>query len=125
MPYSVLICDDDDQVRRLIAVILGSQGHDLRGAAHGQEALDELARSAPDLVILDVHMPGIDGLSILKTIRGHPALTATRVLLLSGAAEALDARWSEQVGADAHLPKPFELSVLQETVKSLLEGDRT
>jgi CheY-like chemotaxis protein len=121
VPYSVLICDDDDQVRKLITVVLGSQGYELREAGHGQAALDELARGAPDLVILDVHMPGIDGLTILKTIRGDPALAATRVVLLSGASAALDADWSERVGADAHLAKPFTLSALEETVQSLLD----
>jgi CheY-like chemotaxis protein len=123
MPHRILICDDDDQVRRLIAVVLGSEGYDLREAPHGQAALDELVRRPPDLAILDLHMPGIDGLTVLNAIRADPALSATRVLLLSGATAALDADWSGRVGADAHLLKPFEITVLQDTVRSLLEGD--
>jgi CheY-like chemotaxis protein len=122
MPATVLICDDDEQVRSLIAAVLRHQGYDLRGAAHGQAALDELARNRLDLVILDVEMPGLDGLTVLKRIRGDPALAGTRVLLLSGAKEALDVRWSEQVGADAHLSKPFAVGALGAAVQSLLTG---
>ncbi len=122
MTHRVLIADDNDQVRALIAAVLGSEGYELRHAADGQAILDDLARRPPDLFILDLHMPGIDGLTILATIRSDPALTATRVLMLSGDTAALDAGWSAQIGADAHLAKPFELSALTDTVRSLLEG---
>jgi CheY-like chemotaxis protein len=108
-------------VRHLIAAVLGSEDYELRQAAHGQAILDDLARRPADLIILDMHMPGIDGLTILKTIRSDPTLTATRVLVLSGDTAALDPHWSEQIGADAHLAKPFELTVLTDTVRSLLE----
>ncbi|MGA2011430.1 MAG: response regulator [Solirubrobacteraceae bacterium] len=121
MTYRVLIADDNDQVRALIAAVLGSEGYELRHAAHGQAILDDLARRAPDLVILDLHMPGIDGLGVLTVIRSDPALAATRVLMLSGDTAALDADWSAQIGADAHLAKPFELSALTDTVRFLLE----
>lgn len=121
MPQTVLICDDNDQVRRLIGVVLGSQGYDLREATNGQATLDELARDRPDLLILDVHMSGIDGFEVLKRMRGDPALAGTRVLLLSGDTAALE-HWSEQLGADAHLTKPFVAAALTETVRSLLDG---
>jgi CheY-like chemotaxis protein len=123
MPQTVLICDDNDQVRRLIAVVLGSQGYDLREATNGQATLEEIASSPPDLVILDMHMPGIDGIAVLGCIRSDPALASVQVLLLSGDTAALDDHWSEQLGADAHLPKPFAASALTETVQSLLMVD--
>lgn len=119
MPQTVLICDDNDQVRHLIAVVLGSQAYDLRQAADGQAALDEIARSPPDLLILDVHMPGIDGLAVLQRIRCDSALAGIRVLLLSGDAGAREDHWGERLGADAHLAKPFAAGSLTETVQSL------
>lgn len=119
---TVLICDDDGDVRALIATVLRRRGHVLREAADGRAALEELAGGQPDLAILDVHMPGIDGLAVLRRIRADPALAGTRVLLLSGAAEASGKGWGKGVGADAHLAKPFAIADLDAVVRSLLGG---
>lgn len=123
MAGKILICDDDAQIRGLIATVLRRGDYDLRQAAHGQEALDELANGHPDLVILDVQMPGIDGLEVLERIRGDAKLTATKVLLLSGAKEALEKDWGTRVGADAHLRKPFAVAELDGAVRALLAPD--
>ncbi len=120
MPDNVLICDDNRQVRDLIAVVLGSESYRLRHAADGQAALNALAEDPADLVILDLHVPGIDGLAILQTIRSDPALAGTRVLLVTGDSAALEADWGRQQGADAHLSKPFTLDALKDTVRALL-----
>lgn len=120
MPANVLICDDDPQLRRLLAVVLGRLGYSLREASTGHATQEELARERPDLVVLDLHMPGPDGLAILKGIRSDPAFAATRVLLLSGEKEALDPDWAEKVGADGHLPKPFAVGTLEASVRALL-----
>lgn len=120
MPATVLICEDDQQLRRLLGVVLRGQGYDLREAAHGKAALDELTTARPDLAILDVQMPGIDGLAVLDHIRGDPELAGIRVLLLSGSKEALDEGWGRRVGADAHLAKPFPVEELSAAVRSLL-----
>lgn len=123
MPGNILICDDDAQVRGLIAAVLRQGNYDLREAAHGEAALEELAQSRPDLAILDVQMPGIDGLEVLERIRSDSDLAETRVLLLSGNKEALDEGWGVRVGADAHLRKPFAVAELSEAVRSLLVAD--
>jgi CheY-like chemotaxis protein len=120
MSATVLICDDDDQVRGLIATVLRHRGYELLEAAHGQAALDELTANRPNLAILDVQMPGIDGLAVLERIRSDPALAGTKVLLLSGAKEALDEGWGKRVGADAHLTKPFVVGELDAAVELLL-----
>lgn len=122
MAHSVLIGDDTDHVRRLISVILSRHGYELREAEDGQATLDELNRARPDLLILDVHMPGLDGLEVLKHVRADPGLAETRVLLLTGGVEALDSDWGQRVGADAHLAKPFEADALLTTVQALLDG---
>jgi two-component system response regulator MtrA len=120
MSATVLICEDDYQLRRLIGVVLRGQGYDLHEAAHGQAALDKLTAIRPDLAILDVQMPGVDGLVVLGHIREDPRLAETRVLLLSGSKEALDDDWGRRVGADAHLAKPFPVEELSAAVRSLL-----
>jgi CheY-like chemotaxis protein len=120
MSETVLICDDDKQMRRLITVVLRERGYDLREAPHGQAALDEMAANPPALAILDLHMPGVGGLAVLEQVRSDPALAETRVLLLTGAKEALDEDWGKRVGADAHLTKPFAVGELNAIVESLL-----
>lgn len=120
MPASVLICDDDAQLRRLLSVVFGRLGYELREAADGHATLEALASRQPDLVVLDLHMPGPNGLAILDSIRANPELASTRVLLLSGERDALDEDWAEKVGADAHLPKPFAVRTLEASVRSLL-----
>lgn len=122
MPAKILICDDDEQMRRLIATVLRGEGCLLREAGDGHAALEELAADPPDLVLLDLQMPGPDGLELLDHIRSDPALSRTRVLLLSGKAEALASGWHEQVGADGHLSKPFAIGDLRASVEALLSG---
>jgi CheY-like chemotaxis protein len=120
MAHTVLVGDDHEEMRRLIVEVLDAQGYDVREAADTQSVLDAFANGRPDLVILDVHMPGGGGLEALKAIRGDRERGATPVLLLSGSMEALDADWAERVGADAHLPKPFPIDQLNAKVSSLL-----
>lgn len=121
---TVLICDDDEQMRRLVAIVVRRQGYALREAADGKATLSELARKPPALVILDLHMPGADGLEVLSYVRSDPTLAKTQVLLLSGGKEALDDDWAARVGADAHLPKPFLIGDLEASIQSLLARDR-
>lgn len=122
MAQTVLVGDDHEEMRRLIVEALTRQGYDVREASDTQGVLDAFANDSPDLVILDVHMPGGGGLEALNAIRSDPERNRTPVLLLSGSVEALDADWAEKVGADAHLPKPFPIDELNAKVASLLAG---
>jgi CheY-like chemotaxis protein len=121
MRGTVLICDDSEQMRGLIATVLRRGGYEVREVASGEAALRELAAERPDLAILDVQMPGIDGLAVLEAIRGDPTLAGIKVLILSGSKEALEEGWGERVGADAHLAKPFAVAQLDAAVRSLLD----
>ena len=117
----ILIADDHEEMRRLIVELLVEEGYEVRQATDTQSVLDEVGRARPDLLILDVNMPGAGGVQALKAIRGNPNLTGMRVLLLSGSIDfATD--WPAEVGADAHLPKPFPIDELTSTVRSLLAG---
>jgi CheY-like chemotaxis protein len=118
----VLICDDSELIRRLMVAGLASEGYDLRQASDGEDALQQIAEAHPDLVILDVHMPRVDGPGVLERIRNDPALADTRVLLVSGAAEALDERGAKAVGADAHMTKPFVVEAFKDKVRALVSG---
>ncbi len=114
---TILICDDDAAIRRLIAAILRGADYELRYAGDAASAVASLDESAPDLVMLDVNVPGQGGgLGVLSYIRSQPALARVRVLLVSGVAEAYTPGWGESLGADGHLAKPFELTDLRDAV---------
>jgi DNA-binding response OmpR family regulator len=116
---TILIADDHEEMRQLIVELLSTQGYEIREAADTQGVLDEIDRERPDLLILDVNMPGEGGIAALRSIREQRDLDGMRVLVLSGSVD-LAPDWLTQVGADAHLPKPFPIDELNATVKRLL-----
>lgn len=118
---TILICDDDATIRRLIRMVLGADGFAFRETADVHTALAALQESPPDLVILDVNVPGDGGgLGVLAHVRASPALSRTRVLLVTGISQARDDDWGRSVGADNHLLKPFDLQGLRDAVSGLL-----
>jgi CheY-like chemotaxis protein len=121
MGGTILVGDDHEEMRSLVVTLLEAQGYDVRQAGDTQAVLDEVARDKPDLLILDVHMPGGGGIEALKAIRSDPGLEGMLVILLSGSVDLAD-DWPSRIGADAHLPKPFPIEDLNQTVRSLLDG---
>jgi len=119
MPQRVLVGDDNEQMRRLVVELLETEGYEVTEAAHGVEVLERIAAERPDLVILDVHMPGGGGIEALRAIRSDPDGDRLPVLLLSGSVD-LDLDWATNAGADAQLPKPFRIDEFRETVGALL-----
>ena len=120
MAEVIVIGEDHEQMRRLIVDALTVDGYEIHEAGDTGAVLDQVAKASPAVLILDVHMPGEGGIAALRKIRADPALRGIRVLLLSGSVEALDADWATEVGADDHLPKPFQVAELREKVRALL-----
>jgi DNA-binding response OmpR family regulator len=118
--HRILIADDHEEMRQLVVELLAAHGYEIRDAADTQAVLDEIEGDRPDLLILDVNMPGDGGIAALRSIREKRDLDGMRVLVLSGSLD-LPTDWLTQVGADAHLPKPFPIDELNETVRRLLE----
>jgi two-component system response regulator MprA len=121
----VLVVDDEPAVRRALERALRLESHDVMLAADGEEALDALARSPADAVILDILMPRLDGLEVCRRMR--KAGDRTPILMLT-ARDAIDDRVEGlDVGADDYLVKPFALRELQARLRALLrragEGD--
>jgi CheY-like chemotaxis protein len=119
LAHTILIADDHEEMRHLVVELLESQGYEVRQAVDTQEVMDEVARAKPDLLILDVNMPGGGGVEALRSIRGDAELAEMPVLVLSGSVD-LATDWPAEIGADAHLPKPFPIDDLHSTVRSLL-----
>lgn len=114
---TILVADDEAEIANLIEIHLLSEGYQVCKAASGAEALELLARHDIDLVILDVMMPGVDGLEVLRTIRRD---RATPVLMLSAKSEDVDKILGLKMGADDYLTKPFNPLELVARVKAQL-----
>jgi two-component system response regulator MprA len=117
----ILVGDDNEQMRRLIVELLVAEGYEVSEASDTGEVLEHFSAAPPDLLILDVQMPGGGGIEALRAIRSDPSSSGVRVLLLSGSVD-LEVDWASQVGADAQLPKPFRVAEFRDTVASLLAG---
>jgi two-component system response regulator MprA len=119
----VLIVDDDAGVRRMLARTLEAEGYGVSVAADGGSALVEIERAAPDLVLLDVTMPGLDGLGVTRRLRGKG--DALPVLLLTARDAVADRVAGLDSGADDYMVKPFATAELLQRVRALLRRGRT
>jgi DNA-binding response OmpR family regulator len=118
----VLVADDEDDIRALVGVAVRRAGCDLvASVADGEAALASARAELPDLVVLDVSMPGRTGLEVCAALRNAPATAGIRVLLLSAGASAGDVARGLAAGADAYLPKPFSVADLVREVRALAE----
>jgi DNA-binding response OmpR family regulator len=116
----VLVVDDDASIRALLGFVLDEQGYDVREAADGESALRELLVDAPDCMVLDLLMPGLDGVEVLRRRRDQQLATRTRVLVLTAKTDAKDAVWCWELGADEFLVKPVDPDRLAREVRLLL-----
>jgi two-component system alkaline phosphatase synthesis response regulator PhoP len=117
---SVLVVDDEASVRAMLGYLLADEGYDVREASDGAEAITSLAAGAPDCMILDLMMPGIDGIEVLRTRRARDLAPDARVLILTAKTDTRDAVWCWELGADEYLNKPIEPEQLCREVKQLL-----
>ena len=126
-PLRVLVVDDSDAIRELIAVNLELEGYDVRRAGDGQEALDLLAESTdwrPDVITLDVVMPRLGGFETVERLRADPATASIPVAVVTGRAQQADRERGDALGVDAYVTKPFEPAELVATVARLGAGHR-
>ena len=116
----ILIVDDDAETTRLISTILLDEGHKIVSAPDGEKALEMLAVEAPDLMVLDIMMPKMDGYGVLKGMRAAGMRESTKVLILTARTSEADWVRGYKLGADHYLTKPFDVNELVETVENLL-----
>lgn len=121
----VLVADDEPDIRVLVGVAVRRSGCDLvRSVADGIEALAATLTELPDLVILDVSMPGLTGLQVCGALREDPSAARVRILLLSAGASPDDVARGLVAGADAYLAKPFSVADLISRIRGLTVGER-
>ena len=120
----VLIVDDQPELRLLLTLTLSGAPLDLREAANGQEALVECDAIAPDVVLLDVMMPGIDGYEVCRRIKADPQLQSTVVVMMTAADQAEQRQHGMSAGADHYVSKPFSPAHLLQMVTDLAAARR-
>jgi DNA-binding response OmpR family regulator len=121
----VLVVDDDRVIQQLLEVNLELEGYQVAGtASDGQEAIAMAAELKPDLILLDIMMPKMDGLEVCRQLKADPKLSKIPIVLLSARAQDMDIREGLEIGADAYLTKPFDPVELLDVVGRLLTGER-
>jgi len=114
---TILVCDDDPSLRELVRAVLGAR-YDFVEAADGTEALQLARELRPDLIVLDVMLPGLSGIEVLEAIRGDDVLRELKVVVITAWSHAeIDAQLA---GADAFVSKPFDPDELSGAVERLL-----
>src|SRR5207244_7920795 len=108
----VLIVEDEPDIRSLIVHHLEREGYGCRTAASGGEALARVRASVPDLLVLDLMLPGMDGLEVCRRLRADPATAALPIIMLTAKADVVDRVVGLEVGADDYLGKPFSTKEL-------------
>lgn len=122
MPATILVCDDEQPLRALVRAAFDGSGHRIVEAIDGNEALALAQSVRPDLVILDVTMPGRSGWEVLAELRADPRLAHLLVLVLTARAQHDDREVALAAGADRYLTKPFSIAELTATVTALLDS---
>jgi diguanylate cyclase (GGDEF)-like protein len=120
MPETILVVDDDPDIARFVEVNLRSAGYDVAVAGDGEEALERAANIRPDLVLLDVMMPRIDGFEVAQRLRKNPQTANTSIIMLTAKALSADKVTGLQSGADDYIIKPFDPIELLARVKGTL-----
>lgn len=119
-PIRVIVADDDADIRALVSIAVRKSGlHLVDELADGQSALTAIRDHAPDVVVLDVSMPGMTGLEVCRGIRADVRLADIRILLLSAAVDAASRQAGIDAGADEYLIKPFSPRELADRLSTL------
>ena len=119
-PARILIVDDERHNRQLLEVMLAQEGFQLRLASGGEEALTMVADEAPDLILLDVMMPGMDGYQVATRIKSDPATQHIRIIMLTALDDSNSRKHGLSTGAEGYLAKPVNRAELTAGIRALL-----
>ena len=120
MQHKILVVDDEPTIVRLMEFILARQGHQMLVAVNGEQALELAKEHSPDLILLDIMMPRIDGYEVARTLRSDPANEHLPIIMLSAKAQDEDVRKGMEVGVNEYITKPFHPEHLVHVVSGYL-----
>lgn len=119
---TLLIADDQEGIRSLVRMTLESDAYAIIEAADGNQALALARKHHPDVILLDVMMPGMSGLDVCRALKGDPDTASIKIALLTAVAQDRDVAEGKDAGADEYLTKPFSPVVLLTMIAEFMEG---
>jgi two-component system alkaline phosphatase synthesis response regulator PhoP len=122
MAHSILVVDDDPEIVTMLTTRLGRRGYKISTANDGVEAIELAKKELPDLVLLDVMMPGKSGWEVARALKQDPITQHVKIMMVSAIGEKTNELTAPIYGADAHIDKPFEFEKLEKLISGLLEG---
>ncbi|WP_317055053.1 response regulator transcription factor [Roseovarius rhodophyticola] len=120
MGKKVLLIEDEQNIIEAVSFILSRDGWEVKTHSNGHDAIDAVRTRAPDIVILDVMLPGKSGFDILREIRADQGLAHLPVLMLSARGQAKDVEMAEHAGANQYMTKPFSNAEVLDAVRNLV-----
>lgn len=119
---SVLVVEDERAIAESLTFLMERAGFSVRVAYDGLKALEMIERKPPDLILLDVMMPGCDGFEVARTIRANATLRDIRIVMVTAKGQDIDRRKGRELGVDDYITKPFSTRDVVARVKALLGG---
>jgi DNA-binding response OmpR family regulator len=116
----ILIVEDEESLLKLESILLTSKGYEVQGVPNGQAALDAIEQEHPDLVLLDIMLPEIDGFEVCRRIKSNQETRHIPVIMLTAKKSREDMARGEKVGADWYITKPFKSAMVIETIQRFL-----
>lgn len=120
----VLVVDDSPTIRAVLGKMLGQDGYSVLKAPDGESAIEMARREKPELIFLDIVLPGMSGFEVLRTLRRDPQLKATPIVMISGNMQATEQFYVQRFGADDFMKKPFGRAEVFERIRMLVQAGR-
>ncbi|MDV7143380.1 response regulator [Tropicimonas sp. TH_r6] len=121
-PARILIVEDEDNIALALSHVLGREGWAVKRVVDGEAGLDAVRTERPDLLLLDVMLPGMSGYEVCQAVRLEPELAEVKILMMTARGNAMERRKGLALGADGFIAKPFDLSDLLDQARALLAG---
>ena len=123
MPHSILLVDDEPNILLSLEFLMKRAGYEVRTATDGEAALQAVADTPPDLILLDVNMPKRDGFEVCQTIRANSQWKNVRIVMLTAKGRDVEREKGLSLGADGYITKPFATQDVVDTVNSILSEE--
>jgi DNA-binding response OmpR family regulator len=124
MPNQILLIDDDPRLVEALQIRLEASGYGVHVAYNGEEGVAAAKRVLPQLVLLDVNMPGMDGLQVCRTLRETDPLNTTPIIIMSAITHQLARRAALDAGANNFVAKPYQAKLMMEAIREAIDGRR-
>ena len=118
---TILVVEDNESIRELMIAIFSDTGYEIYQARDGKEALKMVSKHNPDVVLLDIQLPEINGFDVCESIKCNQVSLHTKILMISSQSQKFDLQKAKEVGADGYIIKPFRPNTLIEKVEALLQ----